>query len=371
MLLLEVRTGCRLHFGLLELAEGHPLRFGGLGLMLDQPGWHLQFSSQSIDPRATCGDRASSDFESDQPTVGGHPVPGASTAAEDEVAKRIARVLNSASNTQVHVARALPLHSGLGAGTQLAAALVAGQLLDQLARQPFAQQSWDESGSASAASKWQSISRTLPQLDARQLASLSGRGLRSAVGLQGFLCGGLILDEGYHATGAPRPIHTQRLTLPEAWRVVLVRPTDFTGVSGDQESQLLDNIAQAENPHRDEMHSIANKVMSDIAHSIQPDFTSVMQQLEAYMRLAGALFAEQQGGLYNGPAVATAAAQASRAGLYGVGQSSWGPTVFGFCPDEQSAQVIAEQLRQLPQQYAITIAHPTAHGAQWRVRSKE
>ena len=49
-MLLEVRTGCRLHFGLMELADGRPLRFGGLGLMLDQPGWHLRFSERTLDP---------------------------------------------------------------------------------------------------------------------------------------------------------------------------------------------------------------------------------------------------------------------------------------------------------------------------------
>ncbi len=42
--LIEVTTGSRLHFGLLELASEQPLRFGGLGVMLDEPGWVLRCS---------------------------------------------------------------------------------------------------------------------------------------------------------------------------------------------------------------------------------------------------------------------------------------------------------------------------------------
>jgi predicted sugar kinase len=219
---------------------------------------------------------------------------------------------------------------------------------------------------AQTASDWQSISQTLPELDARQLASLAGRGLRSAVGLQGFLTGGLILDEGYQTTEATRPIDTQYLALPDAWRVVLVRPANSAGVSGDQESHLLDDIARAENPHRDEMHRIAAHVMSYITRCPQPDFAAVMEPLEAYMQLAGALFANQQGGMYNGPIVANAAAEASRVGLRGVGQSSWGPTIFGFSPDDRSARNIVEQLGKLPHQYTLTIAQPARQGAQWR-----
>src|SRR5690606_14699868 len=43
---LEIRTGCRLHFGLMELAAGQPLRFGGMGLMLEEPGFVLRFSAR-------------------------------------------------------------------------------------------------------------------------------------------------------------------------------------------------------------------------------------------------------------------------------------------------------------------------------------
>ena len=71
--------------------------------------------------------------------------------------------------------------------------------------------------------------------------------------------------------------------------MVLVRPGNSTGVSGDQEAHLLDDIARAENPHRDEMHRIAANLMSYITQCSQPDFAAVMEPLEAYMQLAGAI----------------------------------------------------------------------------------
>ncbi|MEY4566565.1 MAG: hypothetical protein RLY14_1535, partial [Planctomycetota bacterium] len=45
----KLSTGTRLHCGLLETAPGEPLRFGGLGLMVEQPEVHseLRTSSQS------------------------------------------------------------------------------------------------------------------------------------------------------------------------------------------------------------------------------------------------------------------------------------------------------------------------------------
>ncbi|MEZ6077977.1 MAG: hypothetical protein R3C56_20595 [Pirellulaceae bacterium] len=45
MKVLHLQTGCRLHFGLIELAAGEPMRFAGLGLMLDQPNFELAFSA--------------------------------------------------------------------------------------------------------------------------------------------------------------------------------------------------------------------------------------------------------------------------------------------------------------------------------------
>ena len=174
--LLEIRTGCRLHFGLMELADGEPLRFGGLGLMLDQPHWKLRLQhSETLQ------------------------VTAATSRPHDELFSRIRKVLQATPDARrttaksdcppptvsVEVLEQLPMHSGLGAGTQLACAVAAGRLLADRLR----------GGQLQPVAEWTPIRDALPDIGAQELAASSGRGLRSGVGLRGFLDGGFILDQ--------------------------------------------------------------------------------------------------------------------------------------------------------------------------------
>lgn len=84
------------------------------------------------------------------------------------------------------------------------------------------------------------------------------------------------------------------------------------------------------------------------------------------MELAGQLFSRYQGGLYNGPDVATAVECARRIGLRGIGQSSWGPTVFGFAESQSLAQRYATQLTDLRPDWCVRVATPAAHAAEYR-----
>lgn len=339
--MLEVRTGCRLHFGLLELAEDQELRFGGIGLMLEQPGWQLRFS-----PAPTGTTRL--------------------TPSPTEVEARIAQIVSraNASACQVDVIEPLAMHHGLGAGTQLACAVAVGQwLVEQVrdGRLPTASKGAQNLG------EWQAVSTTLAHLQPSELAALSGRGLRSAIGLVGFLQGGFILDRGYSAAREVRSVTAERVDWPEAWRAILLVPQATQVISGEQESSMLHEIGRYPNPHRPHMLQLALNALH--AARTNGDFNSCMESLEAYMLLAGELFNEQQGGLYNGPQVARTVERAKQAALRGVGQSSWGPTVFGFAADQAAAERAIELLRQDAELASIAIAKPAQQGAQWRFNS--
>ncbi|MEZ6136883.1 MAG: hypothetical protein R3C53_18465 [Pirellulaceae bacterium] len=356
----EIQTGCRLHFGLMELAEGQAQRFGGLGLMLDRPGWRLRFSIPSGSTPAG---------------LHGKSLQYSTTA--EELYQRFARVLGASSGISVELVQSLPLHSGLGAGTQFAAALAAGaQLIGNIKRDDVR---WEPLNG------WSPIDAVL-NVDATELASLAKRGLRSAVGLQGFLKGGLILDEGYDPDSAAtrsRQVKTRCARFPEPWRTVLVIPhasassgnrDDLIRVSGEQEAQLLNRIARQPNPHRETMFHIADEIVGRLTAAPQASlgtdlldqFSTVMSLLEQYLRLAGELFREEQGGIFNGSELTAAAAAAEKAGLRGVGQSSWGPTIFGFAPDAATAERIACYLSELPAQYQVLVANQASSGALWR-----
>ena len=98
------------------------------------------------------------------------------------------------------------------------------------------------------------------------------------------------------------------------------------------------------------------------------DVDAFVDALERYMKIAASLFEPVQAGRYRDTVIAQRVAMASQAGLRGVGQSSWGPTVFGFASERASAERAADQLRSGLGQQAVQVLVTQAaeHGARWR-----
>lgn len=345
--LLELSTGCRLHFGLLELAEGQPNRYGGLGLMLDAPKLRLRWHSQ--------------------PNISPTDLPRTHIAPTVEIERRIQLAQThalSALNSRhglvfnlpgfIEVLECPPMHSGLGVGTQLATAvaqLTALALQDELRAQVADHDS-----------------------DVAQLAWLSGRGKRSAIGLHGFLHGGLVRDLGYIASDpqssetASRPVQTSSCLLPPDWMVVLCCSCNSGDVHGKLEDQLIGKAAAHANPHRERMLSLGDQALQ----AAQSDnFNGFVRLLDEYMELASRLFANVQAGRYRDAHTAARVELLKSSGLSGVGQSSWGPTVFGFAPNIERAQFSADQLMQTldSTSYRVVVARPRSGGVQWSMAS--
>ena len=72
------------------------------------------------------------------------------------------------------------------------------------------------------------------------------------------------------------------------------------------------------------------------------EFERFSETLHEYNRLAGVAFEGEQGGLYVSPVVTKIMGVVRDLGFPGVGQSSWGPTVFAFAPDETSAERLTD-----------------------------
>lgn len=348
--LLELSTGCRLHFGLLELAAGQPNRYGGLGLMLDAPQLRLRLhTSPTQTPTSHASVSLASSVELER------RIRLAQTHALSAIATR--RVEQASSHSidvpgVIEVLECPPLHSGLGVGTQL------GTAVAQL--------------TALALDEQYVTSRSSHANAVAHLAWLSGRGKRSAIGLHGFLHGGLVRDLGYDTASSQahsvRPVHTESLRLPPDWLVVLCCSWNSGDVHGQLEDQLIDRAAARANPARQRMLDLSQAALTAAAAD---DFGSFTQFLDEYMELASRLFAHVQSGRYRDAVIAQRVEQLKAAGLCGVGQSSWGPTVFGFAPNEHRAQDAADQLaRTLDTSLSrIIIARPKASGAQWSMTS--
>ncbi len=306
----RVTAPSRLHFGLLSF--GHPTgrQFGGIGLMIDRPAVRIRITSALR-------------FEMDA------PVPDAADAESqhDERAVLAGRVREFAERwTRFHgwpelpacrilIESAPPQHVGLGTGTQLALSVAAGL----------------------------NAMYAIPQAAPIDLAMSVGRGLRSAVGTYGFVQGGMIVERG-KLPGEPIAPLDCRLALPAEWRVVLIRPEISGGLSGPDEQQAFAKLPAVPIDTTQRLIDEIRLVM--VPAAARGDFDSFSESVYRYGRLAGQCFAPIQGGPYNGPHLARLVDTIRTLGVRGVGQSSWGPTLFALQPDQQAAQRFQDRLRE-------------------------
>ena len=205
-------------------------------------------------------------------------------------------------------------HSGLGTGTQLAMAV--GKALARL------------------------IDRD--DLGAARMARLVGRGYRSAVGAHGCFQGGLIIDGGKTATAGLAPM-VARLSFPSRWRIVLVRPNELHGISGERERQAFAKLPPISPQLTAHMCQLV--LLGLLPAMVERDLDQFGESLYELQQLAGECFKAAQGGLYTAPLLAEVVQHVRGCGVRGVGQSSWGPTLYAITADDGAAGDLAADLR--------------------------
>lgn len=303
----RVTTGARLHFGLMNTRPP----FGGIGVMIDQPQTCVEVTAaERFDAGPLQPQRLTAIA---QRLCAAFPVP----CDGDGLPPCAVRVSVSA-----------PPHSGLGSGTQLALA------------------------TATALANHFELHPTRQQL----IETLADRGRRSVIGSLGFFEGGLLAEDGRIDDYQPS-VHWRRLDLPAEWHIVLVRPPQSDNVvCGEAEGQAFAALAAAPKAVRTELMRLGDRVITAVERA---EFETFAAALTEFNRASGELFAAQQGGCYNGPAITALVERMQAAGARGYGQSSWGPTVFAFCPSQRAAQQLAAELAD----QIVTLAQPQAHGA--------
>ena len=291
----HVSVGARLHFGLLAFGRSQGRQFGGAGVMVKSPRVNL-----SIVPN----DR----FE----------IRGASPDRVREFAAKWSAFHGLDLRCLIEVHGLIPAHAGLGSGTQLALSVAQGlctfhNLMDQ---------STDE------------------------LAQSVNRGGRSAVGSHGFRLGGFIAERGRHPDGGLGELMV-RCELPANWRVILVRQPTVAGIHGLAETKAFAGELPA-------IPGATTKKMTNIlTESIVPsaqagDIQAFGEAVYDYGMMAGGCFQNVQGGVFASQDAESLAAALRRHSVFGVGQSSWGPTLFGFVESEARARDVVSTMMQLP-----------------------
>jgi beta-ribofuranosylaminobenzene 5'-phosphate synthase len=285
-----VEAPARLHFGVLDLRGARGRWFGGIGAAAPAP------------------------------TLLVSACPGDTLEVEAEEADRVAdfarRFLSHhglQGGARLCVHRALPQHAGLGSGTQLALA----------------------------------VGRALAELygvttDAPGLARAVGRAQRSAVGMWTFAGGGLVVEGGRRRESDDAGPLLARLPFPSTWRCVVAVPHSMSRMSGAKEVAAFRELAS---PSERDVERVAHLVLMALLPALaDADLVTFGATLSAIQAIVGQWFASVQGGTFASGLSEALVRLMSDCGAVGVGQSSWGPTVYGIVDGEEAGARLAARL---------------------------
>jgi beta-RFAP synthase len=321
-----VSAPSRLHFGLFSVRPEPRRRFGGMGLMIDEPRTELrvetaeQLECQGVLLRSLVRcwySRFRSLLEGQEYSFERLPI-------NVEWLKRPRR------------------HVGLGSGTQAAFAVAAAL---------FAY--FD-----------------IPRPSVEEIAVGMNRGRRSAIGSFGFLRGGLLVDRGLRAGDRFSPLDL-RLEFPSEWPIVLVIPQRGFGLFGERERQAFGKTSARAVCSRDEMvRLVKDRIIPAVAGT---DYDRFAESFFWFGRRCGELFADVQKGPYHGELAADIVTAVRQWGVPAVAQSSWGPCVFAIARDHDQAVSLVEALRErfasgADQQVKFVLTRANNHGADVKKR---
>jgi beta-ribofuranosylaminobenzene 5'-phosphate synthase len=286
-----VEAPARLHFGILDLRGHRGRKFGGIGAAVPTPSVLLEVTP---DKQLTAE--------------------GADAGRAMEFARRYLDAAGITDGAHLKVHRAIPTHAGLGSGTQLAL----------------------------------SVARALAELhgkasDPLTLARLVGRGQRSAIGTWTFALGGFVLEGGrLPDSDAVAPL-ISRLPIPPAWRCIIAIPEGQPGLSGAVEAAAFNQLPP---PAEREVERVAHLVLMQLLPALADgDLIAFGAALTEVQRITGGWFAPAQGGAFASGLTRGLVDLMAEFGALGVGQSSWGPTVYGLVPHQDAARDLAQRVR--------------------------
>ncbi len=280
-----VKTPSRLHLGLIDLNGNLGRIFGGLGVGINRPNVVLKAKkSETI------------------------VVTGEKTEQVKTLAKRFFENYNVRTNAYINVKQVIPDHVGLGSGTQLALAVATGlaRLFDL-------------------------------RVSVRELAEAMGRGRRTSIGTTIFEHGGFVVDGGKSTIEKRFPVTIFRQSFPQNWRFVVAVPNVTKGLAKNEETAAFGALSPM-NP-QDSGRVCRLTMMKLLPGLVERDIKSFGEALTQIQIIIGDYFAEVQGGTYASEITSEGIALMQKLGVYGVGQSSWGPTFYGVAQEEKAKEI--------------------------------
>ncbi len=287
----EVIAGYRLHLGFYRFLDP-PYAYGGLGVALEEPSLSVSVSLVNEDVAAV----------------------NAPTEESGRIAAEVLKDLG-VRGVSVRVSGFVKHHVGLGSRTRLIASLCRALL---------------ELGVVDG--------------DIEGLVKRVSGCSVSSVGLYTFMKGGLVADSGIRVGRCEHPSLLLQLRFPTNWVAVVCVPRGVRGLDEAEERPILSDALRA-HPKQAELYSAFMKVVNAVLYE---DFTTFSKSLRKLQLLTGEYFSEFQGGVFRSGASEYIVRTLSEEGVEGVGQSSWGPTIYGFVESPvRGAEVAGRVARRL------------------------
>jgi len=290
---LAIETGSRLHFGLIDPAGSSGRLYAGAGVMVENPGIRLEAELAEGGNRVTAA--------------------GPIAARVEDFLNRFRKSTGCDAFFNIDVTSCPADHLGLGTGTQLGMAI------------------------ATACSGLLGLEGGI-----ETIAGRTGRGRRSAIGVHGFERGGFLIDDGKTDERGLSALRG-RIELPQAWRFLLVIAPGHRGLSGQKEADCFKHLESVPSQTVGRLEELLNKALVPAAE--KDDWPAFSRALHEFGLLAGEPFQEAQGGPFSTDLAEEVAQHLRQGGIEGVGQSSWGPTIYALLPNQQEAEAAAGELR--------------------------
>lgn len=287
-----VRAGMRLHLGFYRFSDP-PFEYGGLGLAIERPSLSVSITEEG------------------KPELQGWVA---------DTASRVLGEVGISEHVGVKVEGFLRRHVGLGTTTRLVLSILRAAYL----------------------MRGESV-------DLPAMAWRLGRGRVSGVGVWTFIYGGMVVDSGRAPgmKGVPPPV--SHAYLPSEWRAVIALPI----VSGHSVSETGEEPIMRKplrHPNHDVLYSAVTRLLSASHLGLFPEFVAAIEKIQ---KLTGEYFSKWQGGIYCCEQSRILAERMGNLGLRGIGQSSWGPTVYGFAPTSKDAEEAADDLASYMEEVGI------------------
>lgn len=278
---------------MLDLGGSLGRRFGGIGAAIFNPSLQLEVErAAEVEAEGEDADRAA------------------------EFARRYLAAQALDGGVRVRIRQAIPRHAGLGSGTQLALSVARG--IAELYELPTA---------------------------TTALAAAMARARRSAIGTWLFDGGGFIVEGGRHERGDRIAPLLARLAIQESWRCVVAIPRSANALSGETEVQAFRELPPP--PLREVEHVAHLLVMSLLPALVDGDLPAFGSALTEIQQINGSWFSPVQGGPFASGPSSELIGKMLDWGAAGVGQSSWGPAVYGIVDGDEAAAQLAASARLL------------------------